>query len=132
VIEGGARTGLDRLVRDWCQEHGVHFAEIPALWDYNSRAAGPIRNGVMLLLKPQFVIRFPGGRGTADMCAQAESLGISVRYAIIIENTAKYPSKNPCRICTSSTDARYYCVEHECYLPEGVDSRCPGNLSTES
>lgn len=78
VIEGGA-PGLDRQVRRWCEKNGVHFAEVPALWEWMGRAAGPVRNGVMLLLRPDFVLAFPGGTGTADMCRQAKAAGIEVR-----------------------------------------------------
>lgn len=77
VLEGGA-SGADLLVRQWCQQNGVHSAEVPALWSWNGKAAGPIRNGVMLLPRPEFVLAFPGGVGTADMCSQAESAGIPV------------------------------------------------------
>jgi ABC-type Fe3+-hydroxamate transport system substrate-binding protein len=41
-------------------------------------SAGPIRNGRMLEYKPDLVIAFPGGRGTANMVKQARKAGIAV------------------------------------------------------
>lgn len=78
VIEGGA-TGADFLVRNWCKRNGIHCATIPALWKSYGRASGPTRNGVILMLRPKFVLAFPGGKGTEDMCRQAEAAGIEVR-----------------------------------------------------
>lgn len=44
------------------------------------KSAGPIRNQTMLDDgKPDLVLAFPGGRGTADMVAKAEKHGIPVR-----------------------------------------------------
>jgi hypothetical protein len=80
VIEGGA-TGADRLVREWCAHNGVHYATVPALWDWSGNSAGPKRNAAMLLLRPEFLLAFPGGRGTRDMCYQAQAAGIRVEHA---------------------------------------------------
>jgi len=45
----------------------------------HGRAAGPVRNAQMLAEgKPDFVVAFPGGRGTADMCKQARARGVKV------------------------------------------------------
>ena len=50
----------------------------PADWKRLGRAAGPIRNAHMITRKPDVVIAFPGGRGTADMIARATAAGIPV------------------------------------------------------
>lgn len=56
---------------------GEHY---PADWDRHGKAAGPIRNRQMLDEgKPDLVIAFPGGRGTANMIEQAERAGVPVR-----------------------------------------------------
>jgi hypothetical protein len=44
------------------------------------KAAGPIRNQRMIDEgKPDLVIAFPGGRGTADMVSRAKKAGIPVQ-----------------------------------------------------
>lgn len=49
-------------------------------WPKFGTAAGPIRNRRMIDHgKPDLVIAFPGGRGTADMIYRAEKVGIQVR-----------------------------------------------------
>lgn len=46
----------------------------------NGKAAGPIRNQRMLDEgKPDLVVAFPGGRGTADMVRRAKAAGVPVR-----------------------------------------------------
>lgn len=77
VIHGDA-SGADKISGDWAAMHGIKVTACAADWSKHGRAAGPIRNGFMLTLKPDGVIAFPGGRGTADMCAQAEKAGIPV------------------------------------------------------
>ena len=66
LIEGGAR-GADTLARQWATENGVHVATVKALWDYYGKSAGFLRNDAMRKLKPDLVIAFPGGAGTAMM-----------------------------------------------------------------
>jgi hypothetical protein len=82
VIEGGG-DGLDRLVRQWCWDNGVHHASVRALWDWYQNPAGPIRNGVMLTLQPEFFMPFPGNRGTRDMTEQAEAASVPFLEALI-------------------------------------------------
>jgi UDP-N-acetylmuramoylalanine-D-glutamate ligase len=48
-------------------------------WDTHGKAAGPIRNKRMLDEgKPDLVVAFPGGRGTANMISQARKAGVEV------------------------------------------------------
>lgn len=78
VVEGGAR-GADTLAADWAEVRGHHHITVPADWSAHGRAAGSIRNQLMLdKYKPNLVIAFPGGRGTADMIARAEKAGVPV------------------------------------------------------
>ncbi len=85
VIEGGA-TGADQLARDWADERGVHRATVPALWKKFDRAAGPMRNTVMVEILKAFsgsgrecvVYAFPGGRGTASCVSIATDAGLYV------------------------------------------------------
>ncbi len=78
AIIHGAASGADRLAGEWAR--GRLKAEIarPANWRLHGKAAGPIRNSEMLLLKPDMVVAFPGGRGTQDMINQAKRAGIEV------------------------------------------------------
>lgn len=79
VIQGGAR-GADALAREWCQaQDSVRMINEPANWKEHGRAAGPIRNQHMLdEHRPDLVIAFPGGRGTADMVERALQAGVQV------------------------------------------------------
>ncbi len=77
VIHGGA-AGADVMSGDWALEKGIHCATVNALWTRYGKKAGPHRNAAMLELKPDAVIAFPGGRGTANMVTQAEAAGVKV------------------------------------------------------
>lgn len=78
LIQGGA-TGADRLARRWAYVAGVEVKEYPADWPTHGRAAGPIRNQHMLdAERPDLVVAFPGGRGTADMVRRAKAAGVCV------------------------------------------------------
>ena len=77
VITGGAR-GADTLAETWAHQHGIHTCRIPALWDTHGKAAGGIRNSVMLTVDPEAVIAFPGGSGTADMVQRAMDEGLPI------------------------------------------------------
>ena len=77
VIHGGAR-GADTLADRWACERGIHVAVVKAQWERYGRSAGPRRNRAMLLLKPDVVLAFPGGPGTADMDRLAREAKIAV------------------------------------------------------
>lgn len=77
LINGGA-PGLDTLVKKVAARLGIPCATVDANWDYYKRAAGPIRNGWMLLLQPDLLLSFPGGTGTADMTKRARAAGVEV------------------------------------------------------
>ncbi len=69
----GAAPGADSIAEMWADERGVKVERFPADWERYGRAAGPIRNFQMLFHgKPDFVVAFPGGRGTANMVMQAQ------------------------------------------------------------
>ena len=76
----GCASGADTLALGWAQTWGIHLDFYPADWKKHGKAAGPIRNRQMLEMgRPDLVIAFPGGRGTADMIRQAEAAGVEVR-----------------------------------------------------
>jgi len=79
VIEGGA-LGADCFAAEWADMTGTPHMQFAADWKRFGRAAGAIRNKQMLDEgKPDLVVAFPGGRGTANMIAQAEKAGVRVQ-----------------------------------------------------
>lgn len=79
LIEGGAQ-GADRLARDWANNiGGVRVETFEADWEHHGKFAGPMRNSRMLAEgRPDVVVAFPGGRGTADMVRKARREGVKV------------------------------------------------------
>lgn len=83
VIQGGAK-GADFLAKVWAVDiHAntelVSTEEYPANWKKFGRSAGHIRNAEMLKKgKPDMVLAFPGGVGTADMVEKARAAGVHV------------------------------------------------------
>ncbi len=79
VVIHGAATGADSEAMIWAQTLGLKHAPFQADWRTHGRAAGPIRNKRMLDEgKPDLVVAFPGGRGTANMVKQARAAGVEV------------------------------------------------------
>jgi hypothetical protein len=79
LMQGGA-TGADQFAMEWAAtkpeiKRYVCYAD----WETHGRAAGPIRNEKMLIWKPDLVLAFPGGDGTADMVRRAEAAGVPVQ-----------------------------------------------------
>ena len=81
VIQGGAR-GADSLAGVVASNLGFDVVEVPAEWETYGRAAGPIRNQVMLDMDPDLVIAFhsdlDNSKGTADMVRRSRKKGIAV------------------------------------------------------
>lgn len=78
IIEGGAR-GADAIARSWAEHRGIPVKTFRADWDGLGRSAGHIRNTDMLNIgKPDLVIAFSGGRGTADMVRKSREAGVPV------------------------------------------------------
>jgi hypothetical protein len=80
IIEGGA-AGADRFACLWSAKRDIDgHQRFVADWALHGKAAGPLRNARMLAEgKPDLVIAFPGGRGTADLVRKAEAAGVPVR-----------------------------------------------------
>jgi hypothetical protein len=80
LVIHGAANGADRLADRWAQLRGVPVRQFPADWEKYGNGAGPIRNRKMLCDgKPDLVIAFRGGRGTADMIEQAQKANVEVQ-----------------------------------------------------
>ena len=79
----GAATGADTLAGRWARSRGVEVETYPvtdAEWRTIGKRAGNDRNGRMLATeRPDLVVAFPGGRGTADCVKRARKAGIPVR-----------------------------------------------------
>jgi YspA, cpYpsA-related SLOG family len=79
IMQGGA-DGADYLANEWAKtKPGVQRYVCKADWKKHAKAAGPIRNARMLEWKPDLVVAFPGGRGTADMVRRSREAGFDVR-----------------------------------------------------
>lgn len=79
VLICGMAKGADEQAHFWAMRKGIPVKEFPANWWDFGRAAGAIRNRQMLREgKPNLVIAFPGGKGTANMIAQARAANIEV------------------------------------------------------
>lgn len=82
VIHGAAK-GADSLAEAWAIKNNVEQLKFPADWKQYGKAAGFLRNTQMLEEgKPDLVIAFPGGTGTAMMCKIAEAAGVNVRKIV--------------------------------------------------
>ncbi|MGQ3297700.1 DUF2493 domain-containing protein [Reyranella sp.] len=78
IIHGGA-FGADSCASEWAYKRGVPEQRFAADWKTHGRAAGPIRNQQMLDEgRPDLVVAFPGGTGTADMVRRAKAAGVRV------------------------------------------------------
>lgn len=98
VLIHGAARGADRRAAQWASRRGVAIEPYPADWYPNGfgkldKSAGPKRNAKMLAEgKPDLVIAFPGGDGTADMVEKAERAGVKVRKIVFPPPTDRSPS----------------------------------------
>ena len=78
IIVGGC-SGADQFAADWAHAGPIPCEKYMADWAIGPEA-GPIRNQRMLDEgKPDLVIAFPGGRGTADMVKRARAAGVPVK-----------------------------------------------------
>jgi hypothetical protein len=78
VIHGAAR-GADMTAHVWAHSIGAHIKQYPADWKKYGKQAGYVRNAQMLKEgKPDLVIAFPGGKGTAMMVKLAKEAGVPV------------------------------------------------------
>ena len=68
------------------KDRGVPFDVYMADWKRLGRKAGPIRNQRMLVEgKPDLVVAFPGGKGTAGMVTLARNASVEV---IVVDSWA--------------------------------------------
>jgi hypothetical protein len=78
LIAGGAQ-GADAMSEEWARDRGIRTRIFMARWKVYGPAAGPTRNTRMLRKgRPDLVVAFPGGKGTAGMVALAREAGVEV------------------------------------------------------
>lgn len=95
LIHGAAR-GADSLAGAAANTLGVPVAEYPANWARDGLSAGPRRNELMLRQRPDMVLWFPGGNGTAHMVRIARREGVpTVAGASSTLPVANQPHPNP-------------------------------------
>lgn len=76
---GACPYGADVLCDQWAQERHVPVTKYIAQWRRFGNAAGPLRNRFMLEKeRPDMLVAFPGGKGTASATRLAMELGIPV------------------------------------------------------
>ena len=93
LIEGGA-NGADQLSKAYAHSNSIPVCEFPAPWRRWQHHAGPIRNAWMIEHgKPDLVIAFPGGKGTADMVKRAKAAKIPIKEVDKEEIASSPPSE---------------------------------------
>ena len=79
IIMHGAARGADSLAGQIGKAHGFQVRSYPAQWDTYGRAAGPIRNNLMLDQNPDLVLAFHPNinisKGTGHMVKIARAKG---------------------------------------------------------
>lgn len=84
VMHGACPTGADQIASEFVRCGALSLIEerFPADWARHGRAAGPLRNQLMIDQKPDLVIAFflegAASRGTADCVRRARAAGIPV------------------------------------------------------
>jgi hypothetical protein len=88
VIEGGAK-GADTSSALAGRLLGLAIREHPALWSQHGKAAGPIRNRLMLKDEPELVVAFhddlTNSKGTKNMCQLAIMAGVKTLHCMHID-----------------------------------------------
>lgn len=88
IIHGAAR-GADTLAQMYAIVRGIAHEAYPANWQGQGKAAGILRNMVMLKHgKPDMVIAFPGGAGTAHMVKIARIAKVPVVEVVRVSGPA--------------------------------------------
>jgi hypothetical protein len=78
-IAHGDAPGADTAADVYATLRDIPVQRFPADWHTLGRKAGPIRNQSMYdSFKPEAIIAFPGGNGTAHMVSYAVSKGCKV------------------------------------------------------
>lgn len=81
----GCASGVDSVAADVAHGLGLRVSVYSADWGAHGRAAGPLRNAVMLDSRPDLVLAFWDGSspGTGDCIRQARKRGIACRIVTL-------------------------------------------------
>ncbi len=83
IVSGGAK-GVDTMARDLAAHYGIKCTVMPADWNANGKAAGPIRNRQMAEYGTHLIAFWDGkSRGTKNMIEEAEKCGLTIRVVRI-------------------------------------------------
>ncbi len=77
-LRHGAAPGADTHAKIWAMKNDIPTDHYPADWNTYGNSAGPIRNAQMIVDRPDLVVAFPGGNGTAHMTKIAKEDKIKV------------------------------------------------------
>jgi YspA, cpYpsA-related SLOG family len=89
VVHGGAH-GADELAGEWASSRRIACRVFHADWRAYGKAAGPIRNKQMIDEgRPDLVVAFEGGRGTAGMVSLAREARLEI---VVVRDQAKSPA----------------------------------------
>ena len=89
AIGAGESGVVDELGRLYAQYHGIQYQPVPAWWDVEGKAAGPLRNARMAkwcaeIGEGTLVAVWDGkSRGTQDMILQAHRHGLTVEVQLL-------------------------------------------------
>lgn len=79
LIIHGSATGADRLAQAWAHSRLIPERAFDANWPKYGSSAGAMRAQQMIDEgKPDLVVAFPGGPGTADLVQRARLHGVKV------------------------------------------------------
>lgn len=76
IVSGASRA--EKISASWARSNGIKVVTFDLDYTMPRKEAVAERNKMMLNKYVDFVVAFPGGDSTADMCAQADALGIQV------------------------------------------------------
>jgi hypothetical protein len=76
----GAASGADLLSVAWADKNGLRAFGYPANWGRDGKSASRKRNERIITEgRPDMLVAFPGGPGTAELIGLAKSHGIPVK-----------------------------------------------------
>lgn len=81
IVHGDCPTGADAMAQEFAEAYNIQFERYPADWTKHGRAAGPIRNKVMVDKGADIVLAFPKGKsaGTRGCMKLAQEAGLAVK-----------------------------------------------------
>ncbi len=86
IISGGA-AGVDTVARDYAVKRNINFIELKADWRLYGRAAGPIRNKLIVDMADKVYAFWDGqSKGTLHVIEYAKKIGKPCQILVFLEN----------------------------------------------